>query len=516
MNFLAFLQKLLREKLKPFIQDPTVSVDLGGNDVFCVFFISIITFFIRFWNFQHPPNLVFDEIHFGNFTNFYIKGQYFFDIHPPLAKFLIAFIGYLSEYDGSIAFSKIYGKPYPDEFYISLRMTPIIISSLTPVFIYLALRFASFSIISSLTSALLITFDTTSLCESKFILTDGILHFFVALCLAIHNYWLTLNPGTTNYEIWKYITSLSLGCAFSVKYTAMSLCFVIGFTQIVHLFQQADYILDEELYRQVCIRAAQLFLPAISIHIIFWMIHLILIPYAGPDTSKFDIESYHLLNKTNTTDDLVDKSYILQGSFLISRVFNIILSIQFSNAMNYQPHPYMSRPIDWPLLTDVWVGFWSENQMEVDCVGNIFVNYIGFIGVLFGLFAFKKPNWIKGMRFIVGYFMSYLPFFLVPRTMFLYHYIIPLMFAAMSFGVTLDLYFPPFWKGLVVSIALLLAAFGFFFWSPLVYATQLEAESRNIRILNKAWIFGNQGRGKWVKYMHSQFDIIKRRENITQ
>jgi dolichyl-phosphate-mannose-protein mannosyltransferase len=33
---------------------------------------------------------VFDESHFGGFTERYLKHEYFFDIHPPMAKLTIA------------------------------------------------------------------------------------------------------------------------------------------------------------------------------------------------------------------------------------------------------------------------------------------------------------------------------------------------------------------------------------------------------------------------------------------
>jgi dolichyl-phosphate-mannose--protein O-mannosyl transferase len=36
-----------------------------------------------------------DETHFGKHANFYITGQFFFDVHPPLAKVKpICIVGY--------------------------------------------------------------------------------------------------------------------------------------------------------------------------------------------------------------------------------------------------------------------------------------------------------------------------------------------------------------------------------------------------------------------------------------
>ena len=38
----------------------------------------------------------FDEVHFGQFTNFFMKNQFFFDMHPPLGKLMFAFTGIVS------------------------------------------------------------------------------------------------------------------------------------------------------------------------------------------------------------------------------------------------------------------------------------------------------------------------------------------------------------------------------------------------------------------------------------
>ena len=51
------------------------------------------------------------------FENRYIKGKFFMDVHPPLAKMLIALVGWLAGYDGEFDFKDIgkYQIP-PDDF----------------------------------------------------------------------------------------------------------------------------------------------------------------------------------------------------------------------------------------------------------------------------------------------------------------------------------------------------------------------------------------------------------------
>lgn len=51
-----------------------------------VFLIAALT---RYWRLFNPPAVVFDESHFGRFTNQYNAGTYFYDIHPPLGKFFL-------------------------------------------------------------------------------------------------------------------------------------------------------------------------------------------------------------------------------------------------------------------------------------------------------------------------------------------------------------------------------------------------------------------------------------------
>ena len=63
---------------------------------------------LHLYRLAEPRRVVFDEVHFGGFvTNYLGDHSYFFDIHPPHAKLLIAGVAALGGYRGSQPFEKL-------------------------------------------------------------------------------------------------------------------------------------------------------------------------------------------------------------------------------------------------------------------------------------------------------------------------------------------------------------------------------------------------------------------------
>lgn len=62
--------------------------------------LLLLGLFTRLFNVTHPRGVVFDEAHFTKFTNWYVSGKYYLDIHPPLAKLaMAAFMKYVQGID---------------------------------------------------------------------------------------------------------------------------------------------------------------------------------------------------------------------------------------------------------------------------------------------------------------------------------------------------------------------------------------------------------------------------------
>jgi dolichyl-phosphate-mannose--protein O-mannosyl transferase len=507
-RILHWTERFLRRYIVPPFRDKPWQIKFTSIDSINLLVLTALSLLTRFHTFWYPSNVVFDEIHFGNFTNFYINHTYFFDIHPPLAKLLIASLAALSEYDGHIPFGDIFSQPYPDESFISLRIPPVMFSSMVAPLLYLAVRLASFSRIAAFTTGVMVTFETSMICEGKFILTDGILHFFVALHLAVSMYWYSLERNTTQWTVWLYLSSLTFGCAISVKFTSLSLAFLIGFHELMCLFFENAFKLDGTFYHNICVRALQLALPALVLQAALWMIHISLLWYAadgqGPDLSET------LINVSS--DDPNDWRKLLSPHITI-RVLEILFQIQASNLMNYKSHPFQSRPIDWPLLTDIGICFWSEGGSHVECIGNVFVYYFGVVGVVLVLLGFNKRCYFRAFPYAIGYAMSFLPFFLVPRTVFLYHYIIPLIFACACTGIALDFWLGPTAKGAFMVVICAIVVLGWTEWAPLVYGRSMVASEFDSRVWNRVWIEGRAGREKWIDQYDAKFARMRAQES---
>ena len=69
----------------------------------------------------HPRAVVFDETHVGKFIVYLLRGTYFFDVHPPLAKLIYAGTGRALAQSDTFMFDQI-GTEYVTVLYFSQRV----------------------------------------------------------------------------------------------------------------------------------------------------------------------------------------------------------------------------------------------------------------------------------------------------------------------------------------------------------------------------------------------------------
>ena len=103
----------------------------------------------------------FDEVHFGKFAAHYIKREYYFDVHPPLAKLLYGLAGWFVGFDGEFKFENI-GDSYTEAHvpYVGMRALPAMLGSMTVPIVYAIMKESGYSTIIAAFSACLVLFGT--------------------------------------------------------------------------------------------------------------------------------------------------------------------------------------------------------------------------------------------------------------------------------------------------------------------------------------------------------------------
>ena len=482
---------------------PSPPEGFSFSDSIFLFVFLALGYFSRNWIIEHPNICVFDETHFGNFTNSYNQNTYFFDIHPPLAKLWIAGITKLQGYNATVVFNHT---EYHDNYYIDLRFAVSCFSSLVPSLSFLTLRFIGVDLYLSVLAGIFLTAEPMLIIEGRLILTDGILHCFTLFAILSVAYLV----GHTNiYSI--VVSAFFIGCAFSIKYTAGGLTVFIAFQQffqicngnIFDLFKfptkdttnnnysvfnfdflqkfkknkkiltkhkkakqssESDYSSDyssdsfenehkkklsnffvtfaKTKFWELCMRGVVIAFVAISVLILAFAIHVIVMKFR-------DYYSYNEISNEYEESLLwkweTDYSRHVKIMGLLKRIFVSIFRMQQINNMCTKHGGFESTWKQWPIVN-------IHSLIYAHSPGYIlmFPNPLTWISALLGpilltlfilIFGFKNPQLWQHIIWPIGYAVSLFPFILVPRTTYVYHYLISLIFGVLSLSVFLDILF---------------------------------------------------------------------------
>ena len=180
---------------------------------------------------------------FGGFASKYIKGTFFMDVHPPLAKLLLTLAGWLAGFDGSFDFKEI-GKDYvaPGVPYVAMRMLPAICGILTVPTMFLTLKATGCRTTTASLGAAFIIFENGLLTQSRLILLDSPLIIFTALtalswaCFTNVHEQGPSKAFDANWWFWLACTGLGLGATVSVKWVGLFTIAWVGSLTVLQLW----------------------------------------------------------------------------------------------------------------------------------------------------------------------------------------------------------------------------------------------------------------------------------------
>ena len=138
---------------------------------------TLLSCYTRFHAIGKAPIVVWDEAHFGGFGSRYLKREFYFDVHPPLGKIIVGFVGLLSGYDGLFEFKS--GSEYEDKVpYVAMRVLLATFGVLMVPLGWYTARELGMSLRATHLVTIMVLCDMAWLTISRFILLDSMLIFF--------------------------------------------------------------------------------------------------------------------------------------------------------------------------------------------------------------------------------------------------------------------------------------------------------------------------------------------------
>ncbi len=423
------------------------------------------TLFLGFVN-----QVVFDEVHFGKFISSYCcTGERFFDIHPPVGKLIIAAGASVVGYTGDFSFNEI-GQDYGSTPIGRIRMVPALVGSLLPLIIFVLLRQTGVSLSFSFLGAFATALDNALIVESRFIITDSIL--LSATFGAIACAFAAIRSKDPWHSLaWAVLAGVASGVAVGTKFTGLVSGALVGALFLYHAYKVSRREAGVWIVRLAAAIAA-----GIAVYLIGWMLHFSLLQMPGSGdvwgvpTGTFwtDLEKVH--------QQMVSANYNLTAD-----------------------HPYGSKWYTWPFMVRsvfYWQG--SDNQFiyllgnPVVWWGSFLLLCIAFVSLFIRVAAgarklFQKIFSTGAWVFFLGYIVSFVPLMRVPRVLFLYHYLTPLLFSLLLGIWWLDTAVVPKNRKMVLSIVCICILVGFVIISPLTYGLSLSDFGYNLLFKISSW-----------------------------
>jgi len=434
------------------------------------FVILAVSFVLHFLWFFRPLSVVFDEAAYGRFALDYLRHDFIFDIHPPLGRLLIWLPAWVLQLNPSFSFDAN-GLPFPSASYLVLRLMPQVAGTLLPLVVYAVALELGMTRWTALVVGLLIALDNALLVMSRFALPDVFILLFGFAAV-----WAYLRAEKHGAWVWLTAAAVTAGCAVSVKWTGLAFVGVIMALQAVRFLRDNSWISLEKLML-LCL------LP-IVVYLCAYAVEFGIANRTSGDVA-FMSPQFQASLIGHPTGDPETVALGFLGKFVELNAKQLDFALMNTNS----GHPSVSKWYTWPFMMRS-VYFWAEGyeadrEAHIYLLGNPVIWWTSAYAVLFllvnlppkclafaetGTFPMERPDAI----IVLGYLSNMLPFIVVSRDMFLYHYMPALVFAILAIGLLLD----RSGRRVVVGCGLLAAAVcAFVYFAPLSYGVPMAKSS---------------------------------------
>ncbi|CAO3570638.1 unnamed protein product [Mortierella alpina] len=277
-----------RAPLRQYSSNKYIRFYQENDSVLIPAFLTLLAFWTRFRDIKSSNIVVWDEAHFGKFGSYYIKGDFYFDVHPPLGKMLVGLSGALAGYDGSFGFES--GAAYPAMNYGFMRIFNAFFGAIMVPFAYWTAQELQMSRTACIFAATLVLFDNAYLTISRFILLDSMLlasTCFVLFCLTRFRNE-RHDAFSLDWWLWLAMTGVAIGVVSSIKWVGLFVTALVGLYTIEELWDLfGDLTLPKTTYiKHWVARAACLIALPFSVYVASFAIHFAILRNSGPGDAQ--------------------------------------------------------------------------------------------------------------------------------------------------------------------------------------------------------------------------------------
>jgi len=434
---------------------------LAKNYLFLILiFLALLT---RFVFLDYPSEVVFDEVHFGKFVSAYFTHQYYFDIHPPLGKLMIAGLARLNFAAANFGGFAQIGEVKDAHTLFILRFLPALFGAFLPLVFYGLVLVLGGSKKAGFLAGFLVVFDNAFLVESKFLLVDSFLFFFGFSSLLV--FLISRKQENRFRKYLFYFLSMALaGLALSIKWTGLAFLGINLILSFIAMLKRVSF----KRFLKFSFEVAVSLILVVIVYTLPFVIHFRMLTKSGAGDAFMSLDFQKTLSG----------SQLFQPDFKMSfwqKFGELNQKMWFYNSTLDKTHPDGSTFKEWPFLKKpVW--YWSKtvNKQRGDIY--LFGNPVLWLASLFisivAVFKLKNSNkWIL----LLGFLASYLPFVFVSRVAFLYHYLPALGFLILLLALWSDRFPLAFYLGFSFLVFLSFVAI-----SPLSYGFMLPIKASQI------------------------------------
>ncbi|NEO97518.1 MAG: phospholipid carrier-dependent glycosyltransferase [Symploca sp. SIO2E9] len=484
--------------------------------------IFLLSVTLRFWGLSRFNSLVFDEVYYAKFANNYLTNTPFFNAHPPLSQYIIAIGIWIGSHlpFGQDTVNSLTGSVRSTWSY---RWLNALTGSLIPVVVgavaYQLSRRRSYALIA----ALLAVLDGLFLVESRYALNN--IYIVILGLLAQLFLLMALNKPTQQRRGILALSGVFFGACAATKWNGLG--FLLGVylvwavVWIIHWVRKVLERLDVEIAQKgEGERGRGEEFVAVK-----------------PLKEKFSQTPLQNLRELNVFHILVNFAIIPILTYSLLWIPHLqmnptpgfwqmqqeILNYHQNIGSGPEVHPYCSRWYSWPLmlrtiayfhhapnhnseavsLESPVTGGVANAIYDVHAMGNPVLWWLSTAAILLLLvllvLRFKSSrSWkvpptratLVALYLVINWLANLLPWSLVSRCLFLYHYMCASVFASLALALVVDSLVQSNrreYQGIAIALILLIII-AFCFWMPIYLGLPLSVEGYQWRMWLRSWI----------------------------